>query len=219
MKHEGNISGIGNELTRKNEITADGVATFRNYVAGYTKYQNKGGVVNLAGKNFSCTKSESDKFTVDLQGGLCFAYGYFAYMDKASITFLPPAVKQYHIIYVELNRGKIPNAATIMTKNNQSSPRLLKNTLRQDELFVVKTGVFQVPLWSIEVTNSGIGEIVDLMDLRDAIENVVCSDITSKVESGGRLGEGVTCHTELGRAKEIANCAFVIREITSEINR
>lgn len=242
--YKGEISGIGNSKTRENEITADKVAIFRNAVIGYnTDIKNAGGVIYSPNHDFYChvdgfvdggenTKEYSN--TVHVTDGMVFAYGYFAYCEATDFTFLPPAVEQYHIIYLEIDRSVIPNTAILKTKNNQSSSRILSNTFRRDQLSTVKTGVNQIPLWLIKVTNKGI-KVEDLRDtsqtkkgydLRNPIykiEKTLYSDFADAVVDNGEIGENVTCPTPSldidKNAEIIANCEFVQKLIKQEVNR
>ena len=100
-----------------------------------------------------------------------FAYGYLGYVDTSVFELIRPAIPQYHIIYVELDKSKIPNTCEIKIKNNQSSTSI-ERTFRQDYLDRVRTGIFQLPLWRIRVGSNGIEEVFDLRDLRDNISNV-----------------------------------------------
>lgn len=235
MRHVGNISGNGDEKTRQNEITPDNVAAFRHFCVGHNS-----GVVYDVGHDFYATvdgfvnveddgKTETGRYstTVHVADGMMFAYGYFGSAPAADFTFLPPAVEQWHIIYVELDKSVIPNTCIIKTKNNQGSGRVLPNTFRQDELSLVKTGVFQLPLWAIRITNKGI-EVEDLRtneytnpqgrryDLRTPvyyIKNVVNSDDTKRVTQ--TIANNVTCAIKPKGTNDntVANRAFVYQEI------
>lgn len=232
--YKGTISGTGNSDTRENEITPDGLAVVRNFECGYTDYQNTGGVVKDEGHDFDIlneiTLIDEDNLvyslsgnptTINLTDGLCFAYGYFGGMEAVNITILPPAVEQYHIVYAELDRSVIPNACAIKVKNNQASAIITANTFRQDILSTVKTGVYQLPLWLLKITNKGIEEVTDLRKLRQFIEHVVYSDNATHVMNNGTLGDNVTCPTPDGGdiSKKVANTAFVDKAIQTEINR
>ena len=233
---EGTVSGTGIVATRENEITADNVATFRHFCVGY-----ESGVVYDVGNDFYAKvdgyvdgvddgKTATGRYsnTVHVSGGTVFAYGYFGSAKATDFTFLPPAVEQWHIIYAELDRSIIPNRCTLKTKNNQSSSRILPNTFRQDELSLVKTGVYQVPLWFIRVTNKGVevedlrtneytnpqGRTYDLRQLRKYIKNVYNTDNTSRVT--GTIDSTVTCERLIpdGTADNtVANREFVQRRI------
>lgn len=220
--YKGTISGTGSADTRKNEITPGELSTVRNFICGYNlNYKNIGGVIKNQDHDFDCKISETEKNLVHITDGLCFAYGYFGHGEPVDIMILPPAVEQYHIIYVELNRSVIPNFCTVKTKNNQSSSTVSINTFRQDQLTTIKTGVFQIPLWLLRVTNKGIQEATDLRNLRNYIESVVYSDQAKHVTDGGILGRNVTIPTPpVGdNSKKIANTEWVYNTIKTEINK
>ena len=162
---EGKISGVGNSATRLNEITADDLAVLRYFQMGWDY-----GVIDKQGYNFPISY-ELDASSVQVGQGIMFAYGYLGYVDTSVFELIRPAIPQYHIIYVELDKSKIPNTCEIKIKNNQSSTSI-ERTFRQDYLDRVRTGIFQLPLWRIRVGSNGIEEVFDLRDLRDNISNV-----------------------------------------------
>lgn len=166
---------------------------------------------------------------IHLTDGMAFAYGYFGYCAAMDIDILPPAVEQYHIIYLELNKSVIPNTCEVKVRNNQSSPRILNNAFRQDQLSTIKTGVFQMPLWIIKITNKGIVYAKDLRNIKKGIENVVDTVNSSNVVDGGVLGllysagllGNVRAETQPQgtRNKTVATTAFVQNAIQTEINK
>lgn len=181
MIYKGIISGVGNETTRENEITPDVVASYRKFVVGHESgVIDEGDIRSFTASIISAT-GEWKRYSnvVHVNAGTMFAYGYFGEAEAADFTFLPPAVEQYHIIYAELDKSVIPNKCTIKTKNNQGSSRIIPNTFRQDELSTVKTGIYQLPLWIIKITQNGIESIYlprsqyDLRNIVDNINNVV----------------------------------------------
>lgn len=220
--HKGEVSGIGNKITRENEITADHVAVFRNFAVVH-----ESGIISDSNHDFYATVIEDSNGygnTIHITDGRCFAYGYFGYANACDFTFLPPAVEQYHVIYVEIDRSVIPNTCIIKTRNNQSNPNINPNTFRQDVLSLVKTGVYQIPLWKVKATNKGI-QVEDLRinyDLRNTvskIKNVVYSNrgkICTK-----RLLSNVTGYTEPEQKLDdtVATTAYVQREVKKEINK
>lgn len=237
--YQGTISGIGDSKTRENEITSDNVAVFRDFAIGYNlDTRDAGGVIyNPRHDFYAWVDGTSGEYsnTLHVDGGFAFAYGYFAYIPATSFTFLPPAVEQYHLIYLELDKSVVPNTATIKTKNNQGSSSTTYSTFRRDQLSSVKTGVNQIPLWLIKITSSGIKvenlqgvEGVDLRTRRRTIENVNHSDNATHLYFDGddktfSIGENVTCVTpSLTSSKTsqfVVNCEFVQELISQEINR
>lgn len=153
----GKISGIGNPTERINEITADDLATLRYFQIGWDY-----GVVDRQGYNFLVdTEKHKGTSSIEVGKGIMFAYGYVGYVDSCVFEFIRPSIPQYHIVYVELDRSKIPNTCTLKVKNNQSSTSI-ERTFRQDYLDKVRTGIFQLPIWRIKVGSNGIEKVFDL---------------------------------------------------------
>lgn len=213
----GTIGGSGNIDGKINEITGDQLATIRNFMIQYNQI-SVGGVIKDTAHDFSAYYKNN---ILSISDGMCFAYSYFGYAEKAEFVILPPAVDQYYIVYVELNKSIIPNKCSIQIKNNQSSPKLTLNSLRQDKLSSVKTGVFQLPLYIVHITNKGIVGIEDKRLLKENIQHTQNSDNASVLISGGTLGNNVTCITALAgdNSTLIASTEFVVNEIRSDINK
>lgn len=209
MRFDGKISGVGNSTTRKNEITADDLATLRHFQMGYDY-----GVINRKGYNFLIDyriKSSS----VEVGKGIMFAYGYLGFVDKTVLEFIRPSIPQYHIIYVELDRSRIPNACTLKVRNNQSIPLKIDNnenvkrTFRQDYLDMVRTGIFQLPLWQVKVGSNGIEEVSDMRTLRDKPMQVIYSPECKRVF--GEIATSATATTQpiTDKSDKIATSNFV----------
>ena len=213
--YAGKISGIGDKDTRENEITADDLATLRHNIVGY-EY----GVIKDDDHDFDCNEDKESNSIVHLTDGMAFAYGYFGYCPAVDITFLLPAVEQYQLIFMEIDKSVIPNTCTIKTKNNMSTPYINANTFRQDQLSTVKTGIFQIPLWQVHLSNQGIETLVDLRDLKESIKTVESSDNADNVNDNGVLADNVTCVTETisDKSKHVASTQFVDTAIKAVIN-
>ena len=213
-EYPGRISDYGDEATRKNEITADDVAELRYFIIGHDY-----GVMNAPthiDEPLKCSIAGDNEVSVN--SGAMFAYGYVGFFPKQmTLTFLPPSVTQYHIIYAELNRSVVPNTAKIKTKNNQSSPNILSTTLRQDVLSEIKTGVFQLPLALVTVSSLGVEGVKDLREMRNNISLVEESNsagtVTDVVESD------VTGTTTTTSSKKIATTAGVESMVNTAINQ
>lgn len=165
-EYKGKISGIGNATTRFNEITADDLAILRYFQMGWDY-----GVVDRQGYKFDIYYTLNPS-SVQVGKGIMFAYGYVGYVDNSVFEFIRPAIPQYHIIYVELDRSKIPNTCTLKVKNNQSSTSI-ERTFRQDYLDKVRTGIFQLPLWRVKVGSNGIEEVFDLRKDLDLLKQSI----------------------------------------------
>lgn len=197
------ISGTGNPTTRLNEITADDIATLRNYIIGFDS-----GVI----KGFEETATD---ISVTLTSGIMFAYGYVGYEDTKTFYFNKTSATQYHFIYGEIDRSVIPNTFELKVKNNQGGSEIKPTTFRQDILSQVKTGVFQLPLYRVKLGSDGIeGEVKDLRYelnlMKYSIKKTFHADITTekivKEISGSALAK-----TQLTSdySKKIATTLFV----------
>lgn len=201
-EYKGKISGMGNKTTRLNEITADDLSTLRYFQMGWDY-----GVVDRQGYKFDIYYTLNPS-SVQVGKGIIFAYGYVGYVDNSVFEFIRPAIPQYYIIYVELDRSKIPNACTLKVKNNQSSTSI-ERTFRQDYLDKIRTGIFQLPLWRVKVGSNGIEEVVDLRKLYDKPKQVQYSINTKRVV--GKIDSGVTAVTQPNNdnSNKIATTMFV----------
>lgn len=211
--YKGKISGIGNASTGENAITADDLATLRNFIFGW-EY----GVLNIDGYNFNAQVAD-DNTSVIIGKGIMFAYGYFGYLSKSiTMPFIKSATTQYRFIYGELNKSVTPNTFKIKVKNNQGSSKILETTFRQDYLSEIKTGIFQLPLWCIELNSAGIVEIDDVRELRNFIKQVKNSNRTLRAVTGN-IDKSVICQTQpIGdNTRKVASTLFVDRGIKVEI--
>lgn len=260
----GRITGIGVSATRKNEITADDLATERNFKIGWNY-----GVVNRSGYKFNAQilTEQFDTPTIELNNsmistpivedvtkykvyvdsnykgyidsnniwhangtditpannsliirqGIMFAYGYFGYVPQSTFEFVRPAIPQYYIIYAELDRSIIPNTCYLKAKNNKQSTSI-ETLFRQDNLSMIKTGIFQLPLWRVKVDINGIQELYDLRILRDRIKNVNSVNFTHEIDSEVPATVTATTPPEGDSSERIATTAFVCNEIEQAIN-
>ena len=214
MEYQGKISGIGNATTRENEITADDLAILRNYINGW-EY----GIINREGWNFNAYKEGNN---VVVEKGIMFAYSYFGILPETiKIPFIKTSAVQYRFIYAEIDRSVIPNTFTIKVKNNQGSHKVKPTTFRQDYLSAVKTGVFQLPLWRVQLDNEGIADIDGLTDLRqelgllkDCIKQVQCSVATSgRVTNSISEKTNATTQPNTDSSEKLATTNFVYSAI------
>lgn len=218
MEYRGIVSGIGDAQLRANEITSDNLATTRNYMIGYDgKFSDIiGGVIKDADHDFDLSVDLNNAGGIRISDGMAIAYGYVGWCDTTLFNILLPAVEQYHFVYIEFDNSVIPNRFTVKIKNNQSSPNY-DTAFRQDVLLSIKTGVFQLPLWRIKLTNQGVSEVTDLRALLGKIERVYHADVTDSVAI--RLESGVTCVTQAAEdtSHRVANTEFVCSEIKRAI--
>ena len=202
-KYQGKISGVGNAITRQNEITADDLAIAKNYIYGW-EY----GVINRSGWNFNAYKEGN---SVVVEKGIMFAYGYFGILPKSvTMPFIKPSATQYRFIYAEIDRSVVPNTCTIKVKNNQGSDKIKPTTFRQDYLTAIRTGVFQLPLWRVELNSEGIAKIVDVRDLKDYIMKVEHTNATTdKVTGEISLLATATTQPITDNSEKLATTEFV----------
>lgn len=213
----GTITGKGVSADRYNEITADLVATWRNWVIGYNSdlLDSVGGVIGE--DSFIATFTANTTF-LHLSSGMVFAYGYAGYVDSCDIDFLLPASEQYQLIYAELNKSVVPNTCIIYAKSNQNNSSVLANTFRQDVLSTVKTGVFEVPLWQVHITKDGIQEVKDIRNIRKYMQNVQYCDVATSIADFGNIGDVTAVTADEGDSSQlVATTEFVWTEINKAV--
>lgn len=202
------ISGTGNSATRENEITADDLATIRKYIIGWDS-----GVIN----GFE-VKNSTD-ISITLSEGLMFAYGYLGYEKQKSFYFNKTAATQYHFIYGEIDKSVVPNTFELKVKNNQGGSQIKPTTFRQDILSMVKTGVFQLPLFKITLGSNGIEDIESIRDIKNAIKRVEHADITTR-KVVREISPTATASTQsiTDNSEKIATTMFVHNAIRNYID-
>lgn len=140
----------------KNIITKDNLAKLRRFILGSGVFMSP-----EDGNNFGITiYYAKNKITVG-KGALCVD-GYGAYSKETSFDFVDAATEQNWIIYAELNMSENPNEL-ILKKINIG--RATDRKFRQDNLAVERSGVFQLPLWRVNITNQGVQGATDLRNL------------------------------------------------------
>lgn len=173
---QGKISGYGNAATRTNEITADDVAVLRNYIIGWDSMK-----IHISGDVYYNFLYDYTDTSFSLSRGIVQAYGYMGILDKPlTFVFNKTAATQYHFIYAEIDKSVVPNVFSIKIKNNQASSIIKDTTFRQDVLSLVKTGVYQLPLYRITINENGINEIEDIVTTAP-IKRVKHTNVTQSV--------------------------------------
>lgn len=208
------VTKISLEQPLANEITVDDIAILRNYIFGW-EY----GVLNIEGCNFNA-KLDGSGSVVTLEKGIMFAYGYFGYLPESiEIPFIKPSATQYRFIYAEIDRSTIPNTFIIKVKNNQGSDKIKPTTFRQDYLTSIRTGVFELPLWRVELNEMGIVELVDVRDLKDYIRTVKHSDFTTGkvLKEIGATATGTT-QSITDKSRKLATTWFVHKTVRNYID-
>lgn len=147
-EYEGNVAGIGNVISRKNEMTGDIVASFRRFCIGQDI-----AIIKKPGNDFDYSV---EKNTLRITSGMCVIYGYVCWCPEKEFSILPPAVENYYCVYIRVDKSVIPNRVEVLLKNNYTRKDFDENSLRQDVLSATKTGVFELPLYLFKTNNKGI---------------------------------------------------------------
>lgn len=210
----GTVSGLGDSTTRKNEITADSVAIFRNCVYNANR-QTKSIAVGLFGENpFDMTIVNN---TVEIGEGCCIAYGYVGSSEPITLIFNITAAPQYWIIYAEFDCSVIPNTFAIKARNNQSSPKIGEYTLRQDNLSISKTGVYQMPFAVVKVDGENLSFVSDERVFLTYPYKARSADETKQIT--GTIGHNATIEGAIAdNGKNVCSTGKAISLIQSAVN-
>lgn len=210
----GTVSGLGDSATRKNEITADSVAIFRNCVYNANR-QTKSIAAGLFGENpFDMTIVNN---TVEIGEGCCIAYGYVGSSEPITLIFNITAAPQYWTIYAEFDCSVIPNTFAIKARNNQSSPKIGEYTLRQDALSTFKTGVYQMPLAVVKVDGENLSFVSDERVFLTYPYKARSADETKQIT--GTIGNNATIEGAIAdNGKNVCSTGKAISLIQSAVN-
>lgn len=231
QEYKGSVSGTGVSDTRQNEITADNVGLFRNWVVGNDSYGIGNGV--LSNCHFEAEILTANEIRIGK--GICLAYGYMGYNDRdITFTFQLPSVTQYWIVYGEIAKSVVPNTFIVKVKNNQGYADIGEYTMRQDQLSTIKTGIYQEPLYLLRVSADNGVEIIDPADYLDMrwrgmqilqkINNVHYSLNTSAIVTTNKdvkinIEDGVTIVGSVMIGDYPASTAYVDEQVQIEINK
>lgn len=147
-EYEGNVAGIGNVISRKNEMTGDMVAPFRRFCVGQDI-----AIIKNPGNDFDYSV---EKNILRITPGMCVIYGYVCWCHEKEFSILPAAAENYYYVYIRVDKSVVPNRVEVLLKNNYARKDLDENSLRQDVLSAIKTGVFELPLYLFKTNNKGI---------------------------------------------------------------
>ena len=160
-----------------------------------------------------------DDTMLKLNKGYIVAYGYVGYEEPKTFYFNKTAATQYHFIYGEIDRSVIPNTFELKVKNNQGGSQIKPTTFRQDILSMVKTGVYQLPLYRIKLGSNGIEEVKDIRDIKNTIKRVQYADITTGKIVKEIWGDTIaTTQPTSDNSKKIATTMFVHNAIRDYID-
>lgn len=221
-EYKGTVSGTGVIGTRENEITADNVGMFRNWIVGNDRYGVGNGVLHNCRFNAEILSTTE----IRIGKGICLAYGYLGFLPKlVTFTFQLPSVEQYWIVYGELDKSVVPNTFTVKVKNNQGYADIGEYTMRQDQLSTIKTGVYQEPLYLLRVSFADGVEIVKPtntmrwkgMRILEKINFVQYAQTTKRIIN--EIKDGSTIVGLIMDGDHPVSTAYVQAQIQTEINR
>jgi hypothetical protein len=140
------LKGIGDTVTRTNEILPALDARINKFLVGHTA-----GVIK--NEFYEFTAQTIDRGIV-IKSGMMVAYGYFAMTDTdVQFNFMTPSNTMYVQVYAEVNLSVVPNRfeikTTTMSANTIFNPQ-------QDNLRQIPNGKYQMPLWQVTLTNNSV---------------------------------------------------------------
>jgi hypothetical protein len=140
------LKGIGDALSRTNEILPSLDAKINKFLTGHTA-----GVIQGEYNSFSAELIDRG---VVVRSGILQAYGYFGCSDTdTQFNFILPTGTNYIHIYGEIDLSVVPNKFEIKQTIMSNSPSY---TFVQDDLSVNLYGKYQIPLWQITLTSTGL---------------------------------------------------------------
>ena len=149
------LKGIGDPISRTNEILPSLDAKINKFLTGHTA-----GVIQGEYNSFSAELIDRG---VIIKSGLLQAYGYFGCSDtETQFNFILPTGTNYIHIYGEIDLSVVPNKFEIKQTTMSNSEEYSFN---QDDLSINLYGIYQIPLWQITLTSDGLS----LTDKREFI--------------------------------------------------
>jgi hypothetical protein len=140
------LKGIGDPISRENEILPSLDAKISKFIIGHTA-----GIIQGEYNNFSADLIDRG---VIIHSGLLQAYGYFGCSDTdTQFNFILPTGANYIHIYGEIDLSVVPNKFEIKHTIMSNSPTY---SFEQDDLSVNLYGKYQIPLWLITLTSTGL---------------------------------------------------------------
>jgi len=154
------VKGIGDKSTGKNEIMPSFDAMILNFIIGITGCVLKNEMWEFA--------SQVVDRGVRIRPGIMQAHGYFAISDSEhQINYTTPATRQYARIYAEINLAVTPHDFVIKTSALSSSTSI---PLTQDNLRTNPSGIYQMPLWLVQLEANGTIIVTDERPFADKIK-------------------------------------------------
>lgn len=217
------MMGMGDSVLEINKILPEYTAMITDLAVGY-----ESGISENYGAKFDYRLIEGG---LVIQSGGCWAYGYAGFnRNDVRIDLTSSGGTRYVYVYVEFDMtgaavaGATVDACQLMVFDNGSSTVF---TYQQDNLREMKTGKYQLPLYRVTVTESGItsDSITDLRVLRRKVKNAENADNavavqtevrgTAVIKSGATLESGVFAATQAkgNRSRNAATTEFVMAAI------
>ena len=168
------LKGIGDSVTGANEIIPSFDAKIFNFISCTQPC-----VVANGKDQLILTKIDRG---VIIGSGMAFAYGYFGISDSACQFnyVIPSSQKQYAKIYAEFNLSTVPQSFSI-----KMTPQTTTSTISliSDDLTVASSGIFQMPLYLLEIETSGKLNVTDYRLLRKTIGEIELSKLSETTDN------------------------------------
>lgn len=159
---QGTMAGVGDVTTRTNEITPEITANGLRNIRGFDY-----GILKGAFNEFNLIIIDNNR--IEVQSGQAQAYSYDGYRTEISPFNYPNTSggTKYYFIYLEWDRSVTPNTFKTKDFDNQNSET--KTDWVQDDLRNNLTGIFQMPIWLLQVGMNGIAIMSDLRILKNGV--------------------------------------------------
>ena len=215
MQVEGVVTGIGNEITRKNEINPDDVAVFLNALFCGNSQKEEEAVGIIGANSFAVTANADSSITIS--EGMCIVYGYLARIGETKILFNISALPQYWVIVAEIDRSVVPNTFSVRALNNQSLPTIGEYTLRKDRLSAIRTGVYQLPLAVVKVDGKNLSILSDERVFANYPYKSLLANETNRITGEIRNGAGINGMI-IRNSNNVCDTATAVSLIQSAVN-
>jgi len=152
------LKGIGDAVTRVNEILPSFDARINNFLIGHAS-----GIIRGEFNEFNANTIDRG---VRIRSGMMQAHGFFGACDTdTQINFVMPSATRYVQIFAEIDLSVIPNRFEVKATAQSNSTA---HTFRLDNLRTIPNGRFQLHLWQVTLTATA----VTLQDRRAFIDKV-----------------------------------------------
>lgn len=172
------LKGIGDSVTGKNEITPQFDAKINNFLVTLSPC-----VVGSESRKFALSIIDRG---VNIGPGMAFAFGYFGLNDSTvQFNYITPSSQtQYSKVYAEFDLSKTPQTFSIKTTPQTENSVI---SLLNDNLNELPSGVYQLPLYLITITTSGLINYKDLREIHTTIGEITLSQAaTNPIKTGSK---------------------------------